>query len=181
MSAIFSLKRIGIATALFSVVPMFGCQSSSTKMIRTETNVDLDRFMGRWYVLASIPTPLEKNAFNAVETYERKTADRIQTTFEFNRGASDGPKKIYRPTAVVEDTGSGAVWGMQFLWPFKAEYRIVHVDEAYETTVIGRSRRDYVWIMARTPHVADDTYQSLTRIVADQGYDVDELVRVPHG
>ena len=180
MSAIFSLKRIGLATALFSVVPMFGCQSSGAKMIRTETDVDLDRFMGRWYVLASIPTPLEKNAFNAVETYERKGADRIQTTFEFNRGAADGPKKTYRPTAIVEDTTSNALWGMQFLWPFTAEYRIVHVDEAYETTVIGRSRRDYVWVMARTPHVSDETYQSLTRIVANQGYDLDELVRVPH-
>ena len=45
-----------------------GCKSMPP--IRTEPSVDLDRFMGDWYVIANIPTFVEKGAHNAVETYE---------------------------------------------------------------------------------------------------------------
>ncbi len=182
MSAFFSLKRLGLATALFGVVPMFGCSSSTAvKPIRTADFVDIDRFMGDWYVLASIPTPRERNIFNAVESYQRTSEKRIETTFTFNRGAIDGRQSSFTPTAFIEDNPSNAVWGMQFVWPFRAEYRVVYVDARYEHTIIGRSRRDYVWIMARTPNIEPEAYERLQAIVAEQGYDTTRLVRIEHG
>jgi apolipoprotein D and lipocalin family protein len=69
---------------------------------------------------------------------------------------------------------------MQFLWPFKAEYRIIYLDEGYTLTVIGRTKRDYVWIMARKPAISETEYDRMVRFVADQGYDVSKLVKIPH-
>lgn len=182
MSAMFSLKRLGFATALFGVVPMFGCShDAATKPIRTAEFVDIDRFMGDWYVVASIPTPLERNIYNAVESYKRVSEDRIDTTFTFNRGDIDGRPSTLTPTAYIGEDASNAVWGMQFIWPIRAEYRVVYVDDKYEHTIIGRSRRDYVWIMARTPNVAPTEYERLRAIVAEQGYDTSKLVRIEHG
>ena len=34
-----------------------------------ERSMELSKFMGSWYVIANIPTPFEKNAYNAMETY----------------------------------------------------------------------------------------------------------------
>ncbi len=182
MSAIFSLKRLGLATALFGVVPMFGCSHSTpTKPIRTAEYVDIDRFMGAWYVIASIPTPLERNIYNAVERYERVSKNRIETTFTFNRDSLQGRQRTFTPTAYVADDASNAVWGMQFIWPIKAEYRVVYVDDRYEHTIIGRSRRDYVWIMSRTQHIAPAEYERLKAIVAAQGYETSKLARIEHG
>jgi lipocalin len=45
------------------------------------------------------------------------------------------------------------VWGMQFVWPFKGDFRIVVLNADYTHTVIGREKRDYVWIMARQPTI----------------------------
>jgi apolipoprotein D and lipocalin family protein len=104
----------------------------------------------------------------------------VRTTFRFNEGGFDGPLKEYTPTGFVREGTGNAVWGMQFVWPIKAEYRIVYVDDAYEVTIIGRSKRDYVWIMARQPELSEETYARLTRIVAQEGYDVDKLRVVPH-
>jgi apolipoprotein D and lipocalin family protein len=152
---------------------------SSTPAIPVAERVDLERFMGDWYVIANIPTPPEKGAHNAVESYRLDQDGSIATTFTFREGAFDGPEKVMRPRGFVRDRTSNAVWGMQFVWPIKAEYLIAHVDADYTETIIARSRRDYVWIMARTPQISEADYARLTRKVADLGYDMSKLERVP--
>ncbi|HSC06828.1 MAG TPA: lipocalin family protein, partial [Steroidobacteraceae bacterium] len=69
--------------------------------------------------------------------------------------------------------------GMQFVWPVKADYRIVYLTPDYTQTVIGRNRRDYVWIMARTPQIEADDYQRIVQFIGAQGYDVSRIRTVP--
>jgi apolipoprotein D and lipocalin family protein len=68
---------------------------------------------------------------------------------------------------------------MQFVWLIKADYRIVYLDDDYSITVIGRNKRDYVWIMAREPQIPEARYQEIIDLVADMGYDTNEVQRVP--
>ncbi len=106
--------------------------------------------MGDWYVIANIPSRFERGAHNAVENY-RLTADgTIPTTFSYRKDGFEGKLKTVRSKAFVQDPVSNAVWGVQFIWPIKAEYLIAHLDDAYTRTVIARNKRDDVWIMART-------------------------------
>jgi apolipoprotein D and lipocalin family protein len=169
--------RILLAVMIMIVLP--GC-GAAREPITTVAHVDLERFMGRWYVIANIPTSLERDAHNAIESYQLEPDGTIATTFTFNKGAFDGPARRYTPRGFVKDRQSNAVWGMRFVWPVKSDYRIVHVDETYTVTVIGRQKRDYVWIMARTPAIPDDDYQDLLQIVAREGYDMSKVRRVPH-
>lgn len=154
-----------------------GC--ASVAPIQTARHVDLNRFMGDWYVIANIPTFIETEAFNAIESYRLNDDGTIATTFTFRKGAFDGKEKTYHPTGFIVDKESNAVWGMQFLWPIKADYRVVHVSEDYRQTIIGRIKRDYVWIMARTPTISDEDYRSLVEIIAAQGYDTSQIQKVP--
>ena len=171
-----AFTRIGLlATALMS---MSGCQSTQ-QPIRTAEQVELERLNGDWYVIANIPTFIERKAFNAIESYQLDDKGRVQTTFAFNKGSFDGPRKTYNPTGFVTDDPSNAVWGMQFVWPVKAEYRIMQVDDNYSELVVGRTKRDYVWIMARTPTLDEARYVELTDMLADQGYDTTKLRKVP--
>jgi apolipoprotein D and lipocalin family protein len=172
MSPVKNASWLLVAGALLG-----GCASHPP--MPTVPSVDLDRFMGDWYVIASIPTIFEKDIYNAVETYERLGPNKIQTTFAFHKGGFDGERKEMRPVGFVEDDGSNALWGMQFIWPIKADYRIVYLDADYEQTIIGRQKRDYVWIMARKPTLTDDEYAALVAEVERLGYDIDELEKVP--
>lgn len=135
--------------------------------------------MGDWYVIASIPTFIERGAHNAVESYRLAADGTVETTFTFNKGAFDGPYKRYTPRGYIRDTASNAIWGMQFIWPIKADYRIVHVSESYDRTIVGRQARDHVWIMARTPHIPEAEYRALLSVVEREGYDIGEVRRVP--
>jgi len=155
-----------------------GCAGQQAPL-ETVDYVDLERFMGDWYVIANIPTFLEKEAYNAVETYELNDDGSIATTFVFRKGGFDGKRKEHNPTGFVTDTDSNAVWGMQFIWPIKADYRIVYLTEDYSQTVIARNKRDYVWVMARTPEISQADYDAILSMIADMGYDTDELQKVP--
>jgi apolipoprotein D and lipocalin family protein len=166
-----------LAGVVSIAVMLSACSSAPT--IPTAKSVDLPRFMGDWYVIANIPTWPERDAYNAIESYKLDPDGSIATTFTFRKGAFDGPEKVMRPRGFVTDETSNAVWGMQFVWPIKAEYLISHVDAGYTETIIARSSRDYVWIMARKPVLPEEDYARLVQMVADLGYDVSKLQKVP--
>lgn len=153
--------------------------NSSDRELETVEYVDLERFMGPWYVIANIPTFLEKGAHNAVETYTLNDDGTIATRFTFNKDSFDGKRKEYNPKGFVLDTDTNARWGMRFVWPVKADYRIVWLDDDYSMTVIARQDRDYVWIMARTPTISDSDYDELLSFVESIGYDISRVERVP--
>jgi apolipoprotein D and lipocalin family protein len=158
---------------------VFAFNANGKPTIPPVANVDLPRFMGDWYVIANIPTFIEKEAYDAIETYEMREDGKIQTTYRQRKGSFDAPVKTMRPVATVRPGTGNAVWGMQFVWPIKAEYVIVYLDENYTQTIIGRSARDYVWVMARTPTISEADYAAHVERLRALGYDVSKLRRVP--
>ena len=173
------MKRSVQTLVLLTSLMIIGCQTM--KPIHTVDYVDINRFMGDWYVIANIPTFIEKDAYNATESYRLDDDGTVATTFRFNKGSLDGPLKEYHPRGYIRDKASNAVWGMQFVWPFKAEYRVIFLSEDYSKTVIGRSKRDYVWIMAREPAISDEEYTSIVDFLQKEGYDVKNLQKIQHG
>ena len=181
-AAYYRMKRNALSAALFSLCGagwLGGCASQSLPPISTVTQVDLQRFMGDWYVIAAIPTFIETEAYNAVESYRLNPDGTVATTFTCRKGSFSGPLKTYEPRGYVVDNTGNAVWGMQFVWPIKAEYVVVHLDPTYSYTVIGRSARDYAWVMARTPTMPAADYAAAVAKLEALGYPLDGLREVP--
>jgi len=168
-----SIRALGLAI----VAALTGC--SNHPPMETVEYVDIDRFMGDWYVIANIPTFVETGAHNAIESYALNADGTIATTFSFNDGGFDGVRKEYKPTAFIFDRQSNATWGMQFIWPIKADYRIVYIKEDYSVTVIAREARDYVWIMSRSAVIEDTEYTRLVDLISALGYTRADIQRVP--
>ena len=181
MSPIWHQRIAGGMASLWLLAGLAGCAARTERPapLPLAESVDLNRFMGDWYVIAHIPTFVERSAWQAVETYRLDTEGKVATTFTFLAGGFDGPRRTMHPTASVVDKVSNAVWTMQFIWPFQADYRIAFVDPGYQITIIGRERRDYVWIMAREPVLAPDIYCAMVARVAAMGYDPLALRQVP--
>lgn len=173
-----SRRRNLLLSLLLSALGLAGCRDDHPPL-PLAANVDLERFMGDWHVIANIPTLIERDAYGAVESYRLADDGTVETTFTFRKGGFDGDLKTYTPRGFVVPGTGNAVWGMQFVWPVKADYRIVWLDDDYSQVVIGREARDYVWIMARTPTIADADYERIVAFVAQQGYDVSKVRRVP--
>lgn len=172
------LPALLLATAMAT-----GCATPDS--LPTPPQVDLQRFMGPWYVIANIPTPPERDAHNPIEHYALRDDGRIQTTYRYRKGGFDAPLRTMRPVGSVRDGSGNAVWGMQFVLPslplgmLQAEYVIAHVDDDYTETIIARSKRDYAWIMARTPTLPQADLERLKQRLRDLGYDLADLQMVP--
>jgi apolipoprotein D and lipocalin family protein len=172
------IKNIINTITCFCFLSLLGC-ATTMKPIPLVNNVDLKKFMGDWYVIAAIPTPIEKEVYNGIESYKLNDDGTIATTFTFYKGAFDGPFKTYQPKGFVRNGSNNALWGMQFIWPIKAEYRIVFLDSDYQHTIIARNARDYVWIMSRTPQMSEADFNEMTKLIQSYGYDLSKLRKVP--
>jgi len=173
-------RRAAALVAALAIVLITGCDDARGEPMETVPYVDLKRFMGDWYVVANIPTFVEKGAYNPVESYKLNPDGTIATTFTFNKDGFDGPLKTFHPKGFVLDKETNAHWGMQFIWPFKGDFRIIYLDDDYQTTVIGRAKRDYVWVMSRTPELSDADFQRMKTFIESVGYDGSKLQRCPH-
>ena len=77
------------------------------------------------------------------------------------------------------DKKSNALWGMQFIWPIKADFRVVYLSDDYSYTIIGRNKRDYVWLMSRSPMMSDEDYSDAMIFIESIGYDMTKIVKIP--
>jgi apolipoprotein D and lipocalin family protein len=177
-----SLSR-GISSSLMAacacILLAAGCSSPPPVPLRTVSNVEIPRFMGSWYVIANIPPFIEEGAHNSVETYRLDPDGSIDTTFRYRADGFDGKQKELKSRAFVMDRVSNAVWEVEFFKFIRADYRVIHVDAAYTETIIGRDKRDYLWIMTRNPRVSEADYQRLAALAVSQGYDITRIQKVP--
>ncbi len=161
---------------------IIGCNNNLDKSelseMKTVDYVDIERFMGDWYVIANIPTFIEKGATNAIESYKLGDKGVIETTFTFYQDSPDGEKKVYRPKGFIYNTETNAEWRMQFIWPFKMPFLIIDLDDNYQFTVIGYPSRKYVWIMAREPKLSDEVYEGILSNLAEVGYDISQINKI---
>lgn len=169
------IKKLSVLLISFFMV---GCATSLPRL-KTVDQVDIKRYMGPWYVIACIPTFIETKAYNAIEEYKLLPDGSIDTIFTFNQGGFEGPKKRFNPRGFVSDKINNSTWGMRFIWPFKAEFLITYLNEDYSQTIIGRNKRDYFWIQARTPQISEEDYQRLLGLLDEQGYDITKVRKVP--
>lgn len=168
------MKRLLV---LANTLLLAACQQ--VRPLQPVSEFELQRFMGEWYVIAHIPTWPERNATQAIEHYSLAEDGSVDTVFTF---IPEGESELKRMTATgfPDAASNNAVWGMQFLWPIKADYRVAYIDDDYSLTIVARNKRDYLWIMAREPHIAQSTLEDLIRRSEELGYDMSRLRMIPH-
>ena len=173
------IAPIGLSTLLLG-----GCASRQPDLTALDRRIEVERFMGDWYVLAFIPIDFlffsEADAHDAVESYRLDDEGGIDITYTFRDGSFDAEPTVMKQRGRVHDEALGTDWRVQLLWPFWATYLIAWLDDAYEHAIIGVPSRRYVWVLARSPRATDDKWSELIDRVAELGYDTDLLRRVPH-
>jgi apolipoprotein D and lipocalin family protein len=140
--------------------------------------VDLSRYMGRWYVVASIPTAMERNGSNAVETYRLQPDGTVCTWFRFRKGGFDQPVRLIHSTATVVPDSGNARWSVHLYWLLRLQYLVGWLKPDYSQVLVVRDARDHLWYMARTPKVSSADYQSMLERARAMGYDTRKIVQV---
>lgn len=170
------------------VLIVAACSSTDLPPLRgTDQAVDLNRFMGPWYVIAFIPIDIpllpmfsEKGAHNGIESYRLTDDGTIETTYTFRQDSFDGPERVMTPRARSANPPLNSEWKMKFKWYLpSSDYLILRVDPEYQRTVIGVPNRRYVWIMSRTPTMPEAEYAEVVSWLDATGHDTASIERVP--
>lgn len=172
------LKRLAVVIVCLGVVPLAACTSTKPP-IQTVEHVDLSRYMGRWYVIATIPTPLAQDAHNAVETYRLNPDGTVCTWFRRRPGSFSAPVELLHSTAEVRKGSGDAEWGVQFIWPITLQYLVGWLSPDYSQVMVVRDARDYLWYMARSPQVSSAAYSAMLERAEAMGYDTGKIIKVP--
>ena len=165
--------------ALVLLTTLIACQTAAPSLDVVD-DVDIDRYVGRWYEIASFPQRFQDGCVATTATYSRLSETRIRVENECRDGSFDGELRRVEGVAWVADPSAGpAKLKVQFFWPFRGDYWIIDLDSDYRYAVIGHPSRDYLWILARTKALDPVLYESVLARIAQKGFDLERLNRTP--
>lgn len=148
--------------------------------VATVPNVDLKRYVGKWYEIARFPMFFQRKCVG--DTTAEYTANPDGTIKVVNRcRTEDGTFDEADGTATVVAGSNNAKLEVSFFKPFKGDYWIIGLDPQYRWAVVGAPDRDYLWLLSRTPTLSDADTQKALDTARAQGYTFEKLVYTPHG
>jgi apolipoprotein D and lipocalin family protein len=147
--------------------------------LKTVSGVNLDRYLGTWYEIASYPAWFQKGCTGSTATYSQLPDGHIEVVNKCFKKSLDGPQKTSKGKAEVVDNSTNAKLKVCFFWPFKGDYWIIDLDPEYRWAVVGVPSRKYLWVLSRTPFLEETVYNGILDRIAAQGYDPTRLILTP--
>ncbi len=162
-------------TLLLLLVAAVSCATSPTDYSQqTVERVDLDRYMGKWYEIASLPNWFQNGCHCTMAEYELR-ADFVLVRNSCRKGSTQGNLDVATGKAYPVSGSNNSRLKVQFFWPFKGDYWVLALDDNYEYAMVGHPNKKYLWILSRTPEMSESVYQRLVEKAAQNGYDVSKI------
>jgi apolipoprotein D and lipocalin family protein len=139
--------------------------------------LDLERYSGAWYELASFPTWFQRGCTATSATYTLRPDGTVDVLNRCRRGSLDGREVSARGRARQPDPSRPGELQVSFFWPFWADYWVVDLDPDYGWALVGDPERDHLWLLSRAPTVPAELYDDLVARAEAQGFDTARLVR----
>jgi lipocalin len=165
-----------------TALALFGCAGIPRGLgpLRLVQDVDIQRYLGRWYEIARFTHRFEKSLVGVTAEYSIRDDGRIQVINSGLRSSLDGQYTDAKGVAWIPDPRRPAALKVSFFWPFAGDYLIFGLDqEGYSWALVGDNSREYLWFLARTPEISDELFQEMQQMARDQGYDLSRLDKVP--
>lgn len=145
-----------------------------TSPVKTQQPINLKKYAGRWYEIASFPAYFQKNCL-CTQAYYQPEPHYIRVINSCYKKSPHTPLNIARGKAFITPNTGNSKLKVQFFWPFKGDYWILYVSPGYQTAVVGNPKRNYLWLLSRTPTLPHKTIEKLKRIASKQGFDISRL------
>lgn len=142
---------------------------------RTVDFVDVNRYMGTWYEIASIPQFFSKGCFCSRAHYSLQKNGEVGVYNSCNKESIEGDLSDVNGKARVTDSKTNSKLKVSFFWPFSGDYWIVGLDKDYRYAVISNKKASSLWILSRTPKLASSDLQAALKIAQENKIPVQKL------
>lgn len=145
---------------------------SIAQELKTVSSVDLKKYSGTWYEVASFPQRFQKGCECTTAKYT--PTDKGYVIVE-NRCKKNGKESYIKGKAFVDKDSSNAKLKVQFFWPFKGKYWIIDLADDYSYAVVSHPNRKYLWILSRKPKLDEEVYNGIIIRLKEKGFDLSNL------
>ena len=161
----------------FFTITIFIVSASTltSQTLHTVPSVDIKKYSGKWYEIASYPQRFQKGCHCTTAEYTLSPDGYLIVENRCNRGSVNGKQSYIKGKAFVEKNSGNAKLKVQFFWPFRAKYWIIDLAEDYTYAVVSHPNRKYLWILSRTPTMNDILYQQILSRLKEKGFDLSKL------
>ena len=169
---------LGVVCAGLLVSAVAGCRtpSASAPPLEVVPSLEIERYLGRWYEIASFPQFFQRGCVATRAFYSLRDDGRIRVLNRCRDGAPGAEWREAEGVAwVVDPEVSSAQLVVSFFWPFRGDYWVIDLGEDYEYAVVGHPERTYLWILSRTPTLPPDVYAGILERIRAKGYDLAPL------
>tara|TARA_B100000029_G_C17302957_1_gene861399 strand:- start:83 stop:574 length:492 start_codon:yes stop_codon:yes gene_type:complete len=146
-------------------------------------NLDINRFMGKWYVFSAVPNYIERGCEDAYDIYELNSDGTIRIKYYANK---NGENFNIQQQGTIIDTVNKSKWSINFTKPwipfYTAPYEVIILDEKnYSYMVVGYPGNDYGWIMSRSIYIEEDIYEEILNKLEEKfGYKKEQFIKIIH-
>jgi len=151
--------------------------NSISQPLQTVPYVDLKKYSGMWYEIASYPQRFQKGCTCTTAEYTLTDKDYVTVENRCNKDSINGKQSYIKGKAFVVVNSGNAKLKVQFFWPFKGKYWIIDLADDYSYAVVGHPNKKYLWILSRTPTMSDTTYQQIISRIKEKGFDISKINR----
>lgn len=146
--------------------------------LKAVPHVDLQRYMGRWYMIANIPYFAERGNVGVYVDYRLREDGLIEDRYSA-QGAFDRPRFTRSGEIEVQNGHNNAEGRITFL-PFPGQdFTVLYLDSQYQYTLIGHPSRNYCWLFARAPDMPDHIYADMQRVLEANLFDIKRVLKIP--
>ncbi len=169
------MNHAPISLAVLPLALLVGCISGPP--LATVESVDLQRYAGKWYEIASYPAPFQRDCTGTTAEYTLRDDGTVQVFNRCLKGDLTGPEDTIIGTARVVDAETNAKLAVNFGFFFEGPYWILMLDPDYQYAVVGEPTRSFLWILSRTPQMDGAVYEQILADLPALGYDPSRLNR----
>ena len=154
---------------------------SQESEMKTVDYVDIERFMGKWFVIAIVPNMIENGATNASDIYKLNPDGTIDITYD---AIKDGKKRQIKQKGTIINQQSNADWSIQMKKPYvpfvKFPFKIILIDSDYKYMAVGYPDNKMGWIMCRETDMNEELYENILTELTSFSYTRDQFVKIVH-
>ncbi len=166
-------------TLLMIITAATASRADDPEPLEVVESVDLKRYLGRWYEIASYPMFFQKGCTATTADYLLREDGLIKVVNRCRKGSLEGKQKEAVGRAKVVDDTTNAKLKVSFFGPFWGDYWIIDLDPDYQWAVVGGPKRKYLWILSRTPQMDGALFDEIVSRLPAKGYDPAGLNKTP--
>ncbi len=174
-------KFLVLALSLALASSLTGCSKTTTERLSlpplsTVSRLEIERYVGTWYEIASFPQSFQEGCTGTTATYKARDDGELDVINRCHLETLDGELDVAEGRARVVDEKTNAKLEVSFFRPFWGDYWVIELGDDYQYAVVGHPSRDYLWILSRTPQMDPSLYNELIAKLEQKGYETERLV-----